>query len=630
MAKTKLEILLLAKDEASKEIKGVGKSLAGLGGTVAKGAAIGLGAAAVGIGLVGAGALKLARDAAPIQGVIDSFAALGESAQFSSDDMLKSLQSSSAGMVTNNDLMTSFNKAAQLVSVDFAKVLPESMGAFGKVAAATGEDVGFLMDSYVTGIGRLSPMILDNLGIQVDLVKAYDDFAAANGLVASELTKSQQQTALANQANELLLANTAAMPEVLGSAEQKFKSMSVTFQNFKDRVGLALLPIFTKLIDIIGPKLAGAFETVMPAVERFVDFITQLVDVILDAGIASTETQDVLANMFGEETAATIMGVIDGFLFLKNTIQDFITGTVVPFVQEHWESIKVALIAVGAILAGAVIVSGILAIVGAIAALFNPITLIIGIIALLAVAWSKNWGGIQDKVQAVITFIRNIISTALNWIQSFWDQHGATIMAIVQGIWDTVSAIFQWFVDLVTTIFEAFQAAFSGDWEQFGVKLREAWDQIWEAIKDILARAWEWIKETVATAIDSIISFFTDTDWGQVGTDVVIGIANGIAAGAQWAIDAITNLAKNIWSAITGFFGAQSYSKKMAGLGVDLMQGLGVGISGSSSIPAAAAMEAAGGVVSSTTNTLTVLGGINLPDVNDRESFIDGLSGLFV
>ena len=32
-------------------------------------------------------------------------------------------------------------------------------------AAATGQDVGFMLDSLVKGIGRGSPMILDNLGL---------------------------------------------------------------------------------------------------------------------------------------------------------------------------------------------------------------------------------------------------------------------------------------------------------------------------------------------------------------------------------------------------------------------------------------------------------------------------------
>lgn len=595
-AKTKLEILLLAKDEASGKIKNVQGALGDLGGTVAKGAAIGLGAAAVGLGAVGAGALKLARDAAPIQGVTDAFKGLADSANFSADEMLGALRDQSAGLITNADLMTTFNKAAGLVSVDFAQNLPNAMNALGKVAAATGEDMGFLMDSLVTGVGRLSPMILDNLQIQVDLVAASEAWAEANDRTVESMTKSEQQAALMDQVMQKLAANTESLPDVAGSAEQKFASLGIQFQNMKDQIGVALLPIFTRLLDFIGPALTRAFETVMPAIETFVDLIGQLIGVISEMGLQSSETQEVLASMFGEDIATQIMGVIDGFIWLKDTISEFVTTILIPFVQEHWESIKAALIAVGAILAGAAIVSGILSIAAAIAALFNPITLIIGAVALLAVAWTQNWGGIQDKVESVLNFIRELIGSVLGWITSFWDQHGATIMGIVNKIWAAIGAIFDWFVQYVTIIFEAWQAAFSGDWETFGAKIREAWDHVWEAVKSILGNAWDWIKEQVANAIAAIIRFFTETDWRQVGIDVVQGIANGIEAGAKWAIDAITNLANALWDTIKGFFGAQSPSKLMASLGEDLMKGLGIGIVGGASIPTVAALGASGAV----------------------------------
>jgi len=123
VADAKLNIIISAKDQASGAIKGVGKSLQSLGGTVLKGAAVGLGAAAAGLAAVGAGAVKLAADAAPLQGVQDAFDGITEAAGTSGDAMLKALQEGSAGMITNRDLMTSFNKAAQLVSVDFAQTL---------------------------------------------------------------------------------------------------------------------------------------------------------------------------------------------------------------------------------------------------------------------------------------------------------------------------------------------------------------------------------------------------------------------------------------------------------------------------------------------------------------------------
>jgi phage-related protein len=592
VSKSELDIIIKVKDEASGAIKGLSGKLGNIGSTVLKGAAIGLGAAAAGMGAVGAAAVSLARDAAPLKGVQDAFTGIAEASGTSMDEMLSALKEGSAGMVTNRDLMTSFNKAAQLVSVDFAKTLPDAMGSLGKVALATGQDMGFLMDSLVTGVGRLSPMILDNLGIQVDMTAAMDEYAESIGKTASELTKTEQQTALMNQVMEKLTANTANMPDVAGSAEQAFVSWSVTMQDMKDRIGLAVLPIITKLMNTLGPIFERVLATVMPHIERFLDLLNQLIGVIMEMGFLSSETQEVLASMFGEEVAAQIMSILEWLVNLKDVIVDFVTNTLVPFVKEHWEALKTALIAIGAILAGAAIVSGILSIVAAVTALLNPITLVIAIIAVLATAWSKNWGGIQDKTKAAIDFIRNIINSALTWIRDFWDQHGEQIMSIVQNIWDTVVSIFEWFISYYQTIFAAFRAAFEGDWETFGKKLREAWDMVWEAIGKILSTAGN----------KSVIAFFTDTDWRQVGIDVVIGIANGIRAGVAWAVNAIRSVAQAVWNTITGFFASESPSQLMAGLGVDLMRGMAIGITQSANLPATAALGAGAGVAGAITN----------------------------
>ena len=118
----------------------------------------------------------------------------------------------------NKIFMMSFNQAVGLVSEDFGQKLPVAMQYLSKVAAATGQDMGFMMDSLVRGVGRLSPMILDNLNIQLDLTEAYQEFADANGLVVSEMNKTQQQAAVMEKTLTLLEEKTADMPEVTGTA----------------------------------------------------------------------------------------------------------------------------------------------------------------------------------------------------------------------------------------------------------------------------------------------------------------------------------------------------------------------------------------------------------------------------
>ena len=305
--KNEVKIIISAVDNASKILKKSGLSLDGLG-KIAKVAAAATAAAAVAIGV---GMLKLAKDAAPVEGITKAFKGLTKEIVGGSEEMLKSLRMSSLGMVTNTDLMKSFNTAAQLVSMDFAQKLPDAMGYLSKVSAATGQDLDFMMESLVKGIGRLSPMILDNLGIQVDVTQAYEDFAQANGLVASELSKTEQQTALMNQVLEKLKENTAAMPEVAGSATQSFAALGVKFQNIKEEVGLALLPALVELADKLmvmfdNPKTKIAIDTLIGWIGGIAGALEGIIDLVnwLTTALQSLEARQNSISRWQSNAAA--------------------------------------------------------------------------------------------------------------------------------------------------------------------------------------------------------------------------------------------------------------------------------------------------------------------------------------
>lgn len=239
-------------------------------GMMGAGMAAGLGLAVAGITAVTGAAWKLASTAAPMQGISMAFQGIASQVQGGSQAMLAALQKSTMGMVSNIELMRQFNLASQLVGIEFAKNLPAAMEPIQKVAMATGQDIGFLMNSLTVGIGRLSPMILDNLGVQVDLNAAYQDFADKNGLVASSLTKTQQQAALTDQVITKLNENTKNIPPVFGSASQVFQAFKTDLKNVADQTGMDLLPTFTQMfadfrkfspvLKSFGSGFAGAFS----------------------------------------------------------------------------------------------------------------------------------------------------------------------------------------------------------------------------------------------------------------------------------------------------------------------------------------------------------------------------------
>jgi phage-related protein len=531
----KLEIVILAKDQASKALGSVSGALGDFGSKAGKIAAVGLAGAAAGITAVGVASIALARDAAPLQGVQDAFNGIAEAAGVGGDEMLAALQKGSEGMITNRDLMMSFNKASQLVGEDFAKKLPDAMGFLGKVAQATGEDMGFMMDSLVTGVGRLSPMILDNLGIQVTLADATAAAAEQFGVEASELSKAQIQAGMMDVVLEKLADNTAAMPDIAGSAAQAFSSFETTLANTKDQIGLALLPAILPLMEKLGELASDALpaiiESITPVIEIFGRFFEGIVSGEDPLGDMYNLIWE-LGQLFGL-TSEEAAGFAEGFQNIATTISEFVTGTLVPFVQEHWETFKQGLIAVGAILAGGLIITGITTLIGLITAIISPIGLIVLAIAALAMAWQNNWGGIQEKTAAVLAWLQTTISSVLTAIQAFWtahgeqimttlqmawdailsiiesvtsiimtivqavaqfiqeiwQKHGAEITAYLESLWNTIVTVFQSAITIVQNIFAAFANLLKGDWQALGDNLKAIWDALWTAIKAIFETA---------------------------------------------------------------------------------------------------------------------------------------------
>lgn len=338
-----LEIILRAKDEASEIVGKAGNALSTLGGVAADIATGGLALAAgaiVGLGKgvadAGVAIFKLAMDAAPLQGVASTFAGMAEEAGSSGDVMLQALQDASAGMVTGADLMTTYNKAAQMVSGTFAAQLPDAMGYLSKVAAATGQDMGFMLDSLVTGVGRLSPMILDNLNIQVDMTAANEAYAAQLGISTKEMTKQEQQAALMAEVLKQLETNTAALPEVTGTASQQIAALKTSFQDAKDSIGLAFVPALSELL---GP-LTELADTVGPQVVEWAQIAGQWLGEKVPIAVEWLKAKwDELWPDLWNASQQLLRDMEPLWTWLRQEFGDF-TNTILPWLQEAWANLQ--------------------------------------------------------------------------------------------------------------------------------------------------------------------------------------------------------------------------------------------------------------------------------------------------
>ncbi len=249
-----IEIILRGKGNAAQSVRNLRKETQGLGkqSGIASKLVGGLGAAMAGVftvaAIVGIGraGVELAKLGATAEGVATAFETAGGS--------IEAMREGAAGMIDDVSLMQQFNDAAQAVSRSFAKDLPEAMKLMGKVSLSTGKDMKFLLSSYQTAVAKLSPMIADNLNVQISLADATQRATKMFGVQADELTKLQKQMAFSNLIIEKLRENTADLPEVAGSATQGFGAMGAAFKDLKVELGL--------LLTVIG-DVSGAVATLV-------------------------------------------------------------------------------------------------------------------------------------------------------------------------------------------------------------------------------------------------------------------------------------------------------------------------------------------------------------------------------
>mgnify|MGYP006285409361 CR=1 FL=1 len=245
-------------------------------------------------------------------------------------------------------------------------------------------------------------------------------------------------------------------------------------------------------------------------------------------------------------------------------------------------------------------------IIGGIVAAVGPLLMFLGTMITTIGTLIGSWGTITAVLGAVAGVLTGPVALAI-----------ALIVALVAGLYlawknnflgirDTFNVIWQ----AIKNIFAAFKAAFQGDWYAFGEYLRKAWDLIWNLIKERFLAAKEALFEVAKKAVEAIKKAF-EIDWGQLGLDIIKGIARGITNSLQWIKDAAIKAAKAALAAAKGFLGIKSPSKLMEkevgwemGMGIkvgwekslfDLRRAVNASLGGLMPAGAGAAVGAAGG-----------------------------------
>jgi hypothetical protein len=502
--------------------------LAAIGGGIVTAVA---GAAVIGAGAIGLLGAASVREAMRSQDVMAQFQAVlkstGSWANYSSGEIVG--MAKSLGMLTKFDdeailsgqsLLLTFTSIGEDVFPDATEVMLDMSQALGQDLQSSAIQLGKALQDPILGVTALRRVGVNFSDSQQDVIKNLVEtgrLEEAQVLILKELQTEFGGSAKA--AGQTFAGQLAILQNQLGNA--------------KETIGGAFLPVLTTLATTLNQYLARP-ETIaflQEMAKSIADFATRVVSQIPPA-------VEWIRRAFG-------------------------------WLQENQGVIVAALAVIGAAILAWVYTVVIPAAVAAIAAIW-PVVLVLAIVAaaayLIYEAWTKNWGGIQEKTAAVVAWLK----------QAFQD-----VMAFIMAIWNNpaLQLIIQTVLQNIRLLVAAFQAAFSGDWTRFGELLRMGWDNAWRMITTILRYAWENIRRIVSDLVRNVVQFIATTDWGQVGRNIIAGIANGMMAVLSWIRNAAISAAQAALAAAKGFLGIHSPSEAAEmQIGVPFGQGVGVGM----------------------------------------------------
>lgn len=345
-----------------------------------------------------------------------------------------------------------------------AEVSTQLRGVLQSLMAPT-EDMSTLMASmgYETGAA-----LLQGEGLQGTIVAVTKAAEASGKPLQSYIGSVEGQTlalALAGPQADAYTEKLAAMSNVAGVADAAFKAQTqgVNKAGFTmKQLAIKAQVVAQKIGDGLAPALAAVFDIISPLADKVVD----------------------LANWFAEADTNTQMWVV---------------------------GIAAAIAALGPLL------TILPAIATAVSVLFSPVGLVIAAVAALAAAWATNFGGIQQKTQAVFKTLQPIFDEMKQWLDMAMKGDFSGITAAIGDTLNTIKvaiATFKW-SDFITPL---------TDWAVYIATL--AWDTVittltnwgtwissldWGSFITALTDWGEYIKGTVLNWAD----YISKLDWGS-------------------------------------------------------------------------------------------------------------------
>lgn len=249
---------------------------------VAKG--VGIAVVAITAGTVALG--KFAQAGTKINTVQTAFARrVGDSSA-----AIKGLTSATRGLISQQELMLSFNQAVTLGAAKTTEEFAQMAEAALVLGRALGVDAAFALDSMTLGIGRQSRQILDNLGLVVRVEEATRKYAEALGVTTAALDDTQRREAFRTEALFQINQATKDLGGLTLDAGDAFTQLTVAIKDSVDQMALAVAQ---------SGRLKTAFEGIRDVIREIGGGPSGPAQAFIDS-IGNVEDIDILIQRWGE------------------------------------------------------------------------------------------------------------------------------------------------------------------------------------------------------------------------------------------------------------------------------------------------------------------------------------------
>ena len=405
-----------------------------------------------------------------------------------------------------------------------------------------GSDMASIQNAY-QGFAKQNYTMLDNLklgygGTKEEMQRLLEDATKISGIKYDISSYADVVDAIHVMQTEMGIAGTTAK-EASTTIDGSVKSMKSAWSNLV--VGIADdNQDFDKLVDNFVDSVATVGENILPRVETAITGVGDLIEKLLPVVIR--EIPNVIDSVLPDLLESGV-----------NMINSILTG-----IQESLPQLTSSALEIVMKLASSIIE-------------MLPQLLEIGLqmITQLRLGLSQS---LPEMIPTIIDVVLNMVDILLDNLPLLIDAGLQLMIGLAIGIIEALPEIIDRLPQIITGIITALLNAIP-QIAMAGVKLLGA------LIMNLPSIIYS-IISAVPSIINGIIGAFNNfiPKMAEIGLNLIKGIGNGIANGAGWLRDRVTDMCNSVMNSVKGFFGIHSPSTVMRDkVGIFLAKGLGEG-----------------------------------------------------